>query len=111
MGGQNTVLMQGCRTARTANRYFGKAPGQPHSHTRPHVRSKGRKFERAAASRFKSVTPRFNTANLALFLLNLFHCAVSRHLFCAITGLFSCDTPAFDFKKLKPFDDMSFRAS
>merc|ERR1711868_197776 len=45
--GQNTVLMQGCRTARTANRYFGKAPGQPHSKTRPHVRAKGRKFERA----------------------------------------------------------------
>merc|ERR1711996_125076 len=38
--GQNTVLMQGCRSARTANRYFGKAPGQPHSSTRPHVRSK-----------------------------------------------------------------------
>merc|ERR1719259_1287235 len=49
--GQNTVLMQGCRTARTANRYFGKAPGQPHSSTRPHVRSKGRKFERARGRR------------------------------------------------------------
>jgi len=49
--GQNTVLMQGCRSARTANRYFGKAPGQPHSSTRPHVRSKGRKFERARGRR------------------------------------------------------------
>lgn len=49
--GQNTVLMQGCRTARTANRYFGKAPGQPHSSTRPHVRSKGRKFEKARGRR------------------------------------------------------------
>jgi len=49
--GQNTVLMQGCRTARVANRYFGKAPGQPHSNTRPHVRSKGRKFERARGRR------------------------------------------------------------
>merc|ERR1712136_419843 len=49
--GQNTVLMQGCRSVRTANRYFGKAPGQPHSSTRPHVRSKGRKFERARGRR------------------------------------------------------------
>nr|CAL69065.1 TPA: putative 60S ribosomal protein L18 [Spadella cephaloptera] len=49
--GQNTVLMQARRKARTANRYFGKAPGQPHSSTRPRIRAKGRKFERARGRR------------------------------------------------------------
>lgn len=49
--GQNTVLMQGRRTARDAYRHFGKAPGVPHSKTAPFVRSKGRKFERARGRR------------------------------------------------------------
>ncbi|XP_037093560.1 60S ribosomal protein L18-like [Pollicipes pollicipes] len=49
--GKNTVLMQGRRTAREANRHFGLAPGMPHSHTKPYVRSKGRKFERARGRR------------------------------------------------------------
>uniref|UniRef100_A0A2K5F1H0 Large ribosomal subunit protein uL15/eL18 domain-containing protein n=1 Tax=Aotus nancymaae TaxID=37293 RepID=A0A2K5F1H0_AOTNA len=31
--------------------HFGKAPGTPHSHTKPYVRSKGRKFERARGRR------------------------------------------------------------
>lgn len=49
--GKGTLLLQGQRTARTANKHFGKAPGVPHSHTRPYVRSKGRKFERARGRR------------------------------------------------------------
>merc|ERR1719371_114312 len=48
--GKNTVLLQGKRTARVANRYFG-APGVPNSTTRPLVRAKGRKFERARGRR------------------------------------------------------------
>merc|ERR1712112_505126 len=48
--GQNTVLMQGRRTARKANRHFG-APGKPGSHDKPFVRSKGRKFECARGRR------------------------------------------------------------
>lgn len=49
--GKNTVLLQGSRTARVACKHFGPAPGQPHSHTRPYVRSKGRKFEKARGRR------------------------------------------------------------
>ncbi|CAH1794262.1 unnamed protein product, partial [Owenia fusiformis] len=49
--GQNTVLLQGPRKARSAYSHFGKAPGLPHSHTKPFVRSKGRKFERARGRR------------------------------------------------------------
>ena len=48
--GKNTVLLQGRRTARKANRSFG-APGVPGSHAKPLVRSKGRKFERARGRR------------------------------------------------------------
>lgn len=49
--GKGTLLIQGKRTAREAHKHFGKAPGVPHSHTRPYVRSKGRKFERARGRR------------------------------------------------------------
>ncbi|XP_064407071.1 large ribosomal subunit protein eL18-like [Halichondria panicea] len=49
--GQNTVLLQGPRKAREAVRHFGPAPGVPHSHTKPYVRSKGRKFEKARGRR------------------------------------------------------------
>ncbi|XP_034231174.1 60S ribosomal protein L18 [Thrips palmi] len=49
--GKNTVLMQGCRNAREACKHFGLAPGVPRSHTKPYVRSKGRKFERARGRR------------------------------------------------------------
>ncbi|XP_034029546.1 60S ribosomal protein L18 [Thalassophryne amazonica] len=49
--GQNTVLLSGPRKARKVYRHFGKAPGTPHSHTKPYVRSKGRKFERARGRR------------------------------------------------------------
>ncbi|KAF7995886.1 hypothetical protein HCN44_006993 [Aphidius gifuensis] len=49
--GTKTVLMQGRRNAREAVKHFGPAPGVPHSHTKPLVRSKGRKFERARGRR------------------------------------------------------------
>lgn len=49
--GKNTVLIQGKRNAREACKHFGKAPGVPHSYTRPYVRSRGRKFERARGRR------------------------------------------------------------
>merc|ERR1719373_541944 len=49
--GQGTVLLRGPVKARKAERYFGKAPGVPHSTTAPHVRSKGRKFEKARGRR------------------------------------------------------------
>ncbi|XP_062150320.1 large ribosomal subunit protein eL18x-like [Alnus glutinosa] len=49
--GQNTVLLRGPKNAREAVKHFGKAPGVPHSHTKPYVRSKGRKFEKARGRR------------------------------------------------------------
>ncbi|KJH48497.1 eukaryotic ribosomal protein L18 [Dictyocaulus viviparus] len=49
--GENTLLIQGPRKAREAQKHFGLAPGVPHSHTKPYVRSKGRKFERARGRR------------------------------------------------------------
>ncbi|EFO21820.2 hypothetical protein LOAG_06664 [Loa loa] len=47
--GENTFLLQGPRKHRLAERHFGPAPGVPHSHTKPLVRSKGRKFERVSS--------------------------------------------------------------
>ncbi|KAJ1520083.1 hypothetical protein ONE63_004306 [Megalurothrips usitatus] len=49
--GKGTVLMQGKRNARESVKHFGPAPGTPRSHTKPYVRSKGRKFERARGRR------------------------------------------------------------
>ncbi|XP_059693630.1 large ribosomal subunit protein eL18 [Haemorhous mexicanus] len=49
--GKGTVLLSGPRKAREVYRHFGKAPGTPHSHTKPYVRSKGPKFERARGRR------------------------------------------------------------
>merc|ERR1712168_1118387 len=49
--GKNTLLIQGPRHAREACKHMGKAPGVPHSSTKPYVRSKGRKFERARGRR------------------------------------------------------------
>ncbi|KAA3468710.1 60S ribosomal protein L18-2 [Gossypium australe] len=49
--GQNTVLLRGPKNAREAVKHFGPAPGVPHSHSKPYVRSKGRKFERARGRR------------------------------------------------------------
>lgn len=55
--GQDCVLLRGAVKARVVNRYFGKAPGVPHSTTRPYVRKatnlkrKSRKFEQARGRR------------------------------------------------------------
>ncbi|KAH0502721.1 60S ribosomal protein L18 [Microtus ochrogaster] len=46
-----TVLLSGPRKGQEVYRHFGKASGTPHSHTKPYVRSKGRKFERARGRR------------------------------------------------------------
>ncbi|XLR34370.1 hypothetical protein S83_062270, partial [Arachis hypogaea] len=45
------VLLRGPKNAREAVKHFGPAPGVPHSHTKPYVRSKGWKFERARGRR------------------------------------------------------------
>ncbi|KAA3470999.1 60S ribosomal protein L18-2 [Gossypium australe] len=47
----NKVLLRGPKNAREAVKHFGPAPGVPHNHTKPYVRSKGRKFERARGRR------------------------------------------------------------
>lgn len=44
--GSNTVLLRGPKNSREAVKHFGAA-GKPHSHAKPYVRSKGRKFEQA----------------------------------------------------------------
>merc|ERR1740127_104639 len=49
--GQGTVLLRGPVKAREAERHFGKAPGVPNSTTKPYVRHKGRKFEKARGRR------------------------------------------------------------
>ncbi|GAB1602390.1 60S ribosomal protein L18-like [Argonauta hians] len=49
--GKCTSLLQGRRKGRKVYRHFGPAPGVPNSHTKPYVRSKGRKFERARGRR------------------------------------------------------------
>merc|ERR1711862_172921 len=48
--GKKTVMIQGPRKARTAERHFGAA-GRPGSHVKPFTRSKGRKFESARGRR------------------------------------------------------------
>jgi large subunit ribosomal protein L18e len=45
------VLLRGPKNAREAVKHFGRAPGVPHSHTKPYVRGKGRKFEKARGKR------------------------------------------------------------
>uniref|UniRef100_A0A1I8BVC0 Large ribosomal subunit protein eL18 n=1 Tax=Meloidogyne hapla TaxID=6305 RepID=A0A1I8BVC0_MELHA len=49
--GENTILLQGPRKSREAEKHFGPPPGVPGSHAKPLVRSKGRKFERARGRR------------------------------------------------------------
>ncbi|XLR47758.1 hypothetical protein S83_032418 [Arachis hypogaea] len=47
---RNDVLMEKdlfCPVRLEAVKHFGPGPSVPHSHTKPYVRSKGRKFERA----------------------------------------------------------------
>lgn len=48
--GANTVLLRGPRNAREAVKHFGAA-GVPNSKTKPYIRSKGRKFEKARGRR------------------------------------------------------------
>lgn len=48
---QCQILLRGPKNAREAVKHFGPAPGVPHSHTKPYVRSNGRKFERARGRR------------------------------------------------------------
>ena len=48
--GENVILLRGTRN-RESKKHFGKAPGLPDSNTKPYVRSKGRKFERARGRR------------------------------------------------------------
>jgi large subunit ribosomal protein L18e len=48
--GKNTMMIQGPRKAREAEKHFGAA-GKPNSHVKPFTRSKGRKFERARGRR------------------------------------------------------------
>uniref|UniRef100_A0A8C0W967 Large ribosomal subunit protein uL15/eL18 domain-containing protein n=1 Tax=Castor canadensis TaxID=51338 RepID=A0A8C0W967_CASCN len=49
--GHGTVLLSGPCKGQEVYRHFGKAPETPHSHTKPYVQSKGRKFERARGRR------------------------------------------------------------
>mmetsp|Transcript_14300 Transcript_14300/g.32517 ORF Transcript_14300/g.32517 Transcript_14300/m.32517 type:complete len:188 (+) Transcript_14300:111-674(+) len=49
--GQGTVLLRGPTKAREVEKHFGKAPGVPHSSTKPYIRAKGRKFEKARGRR------------------------------------------------------------
>ena len=49
--GTGTVLLRGPKSHREAVKHFGAAPGVPHSSTKPYVRSKGRKFEKARGRR------------------------------------------------------------
>ncbi|CAH7434580.1 unknown_gene_8381 [Phodopus roborovskii] len=49
--GRGTVLLSGPRKGREVYQHFGKAPGTPHSHTKPYVCSKCRKFERTRGRR------------------------------------------------------------
>jgi len=48
---ENVVLLRGKRTAREACKHFGPAPGAKGSTSRPYVRAKGRKFEKARGRR------------------------------------------------------------
>ncbi len=48
--GENVIIIRGTRD-REAKKHFGRAPGLPDSNTKPYVRSKGRKFERARGRR------------------------------------------------------------
>lgn len=48
--GTNTMLIRGPKNSREAVKHFG-IPGSPHSHAKPYVNSKGRKFERARGRR------------------------------------------------------------
>lgn len=48
--GEGVVLLRGPKNSREAVKHFG-APGVPHSHAKPYVQHKGRKFEKARGRR------------------------------------------------------------
>lgn len=48
--GENVVLLRSTKM-REVKKHFGRAPGLPGSTTKPYVRAKGRKFERARGRR------------------------------------------------------------
>jgi len=48
--GKNTLMIQGPRKSREAQKHFGAA-GRPGSHVKPFTRSRGRKFETARGRR------------------------------------------------------------
>jgi len=48
--GESALLLQGCKSHRESAKHFGAA-GTAHSHVKPFVRSKGRKFEKARGRR------------------------------------------------------------
>ena len=48
--GERVILLRGSRD-REAKKHFGPAPSVPGSHTKPYVKSKGRKFEQARGKR------------------------------------------------------------
>ncbi|KAL9670412.1 hypothetical protein QQ045_007964 [Rhodiola kirilowii] len=45
------VLLRGPKNSHEVVKHFGLAPGVPRSHTKPYVRSKGRKLEKARERR------------------------------------------------------------
>ncbi|KAM2075472.1 hypothetical protein ACFX1T_038359 [Malus domestica] len=49
--GQNMVLLRGPKNSREVVKHFSPTPGVPHNHTKPYVRSKGWKFEKARGKR------------------------------------------------------------
>lgn len=49
--GSKCVLLRGATRSREADKHFGRAPGTPGSTTKPYVRAKGRKFEKARGRR------------------------------------------------------------
>ena len=49
--GSGTILLRGPKNSREAVKHFGRATGVPQSRTKPYVRSKGRKFEKARGRR------------------------------------------------------------
>ncbi|KAK8498262.1 hypothetical protein V6N13_103655 [Hibiscus sabdariffa] len=53
--GQNKVLLRGSKNAGEVVEHFGPTLGVPHSHTKPYVGSKGRKFKRARGRRNNKV--------------------------------------------------------
>mmetsp|Transcript_7817 Transcript_7817/g.13145 ORF Transcript_7817/g.13145 Transcript_7817/m.13145 type:complete len:191 (+) Transcript_7817:42-614(+) len=48
--GETALVLQGCKSQRESAKHFG-APGVSHSHVKPFVRAKGRKFEKARGRR------------------------------------------------------------